>query len=60
MTQQPLEDEIIEITNLKADDYFRLFNIIDKKVLRLVNSRLSALLLNLTERRSNNWQKHHA
>lgn len=56
----PPEEEIEEITNLKADDYFKLFNIIDQKVLRKCNTRLSALLLNLTERRTNNWQKHHS
>lgn len=56
----PPEEEIEEITNLKADDYFKLFNLIDKRVLFNTNSRLSALLLNLTERRANNWQKHHS
>jgi hypothetical protein len=60
MTQQPPEEELNELTNLKPDDYFKIFAIIDDLVLRKVNSRLSALLLNLTERRSNNWQKHHA
>jgi hypothetical protein len=37
-----------------------LFAIIDNRILRKVNTRLSALLLNLTERRTNNWHKHHA
>ena len=60
MNQKPPEDEIEEITNLKAEDYFKIFNIIDEKILRKKNTRLSALLLNLAERRSNNWQKHHA
>lgn len=60
MTQQPPEEELNQLTNLKPDDYFKIFAIIDDLVLRKVNSRLSALLLNLTERRSNNWQKHHA
>jgi hypothetical protein len=60
MNQQPPEEEIEEITNLRAEDYFSLFAIIDERILRKKNTRLSALLLNLTERRSNNWQKHHA
>ncbi len=58
--EKPPEEEIEEITNLKAEDYFRLFTVIDQRVLRKVNTRLSALLLNLTERRNNNWQKHHS
>ena len=60
MNEKPPEEEIEEISNLRADDYFELFKIIDNRVLRKVNTRLSALLLNLTERRNNNWQKHHA
>jgi len=60
MNEKPPEEEIEEISNLRADDYFELFKIIDSRVLRKVNTRLSALLLNLTERRTNNWQKHHA
>lgn len=60
MNEKPPEEEIEEISNLRADDYFELFKIIDNRVLRKVNTRLSALLLNLTERRTNNWQKHHA
>ena len=50
----------MDINNLRAEDYFRLFAIIDERILRKKNTRLSALLLNLTERRENNWQKHHA
>jgi len=60
MKQVPPEEEIEEINNLKADDYFKIFYIIDQKVLRSKNTRLSALLLNLTERRANKWQKHHS
>lgn len=60
MVRCPPEEEIEELTNLKADDYFKIFSIIDQKVLRKINTRLSALLLNLTERRTNNWQKHHS
>ena len=59
MNEKPPEEEIEEITNLRAEDYFNLFAIIDERILKKKNSRLSALLLNLTERRSNNWQKHH-
>lgn len=58
MTIQPPEDEIIEITDLSANDYFKLFELIDNKVLKKVNKRLSALLLNLEERRENKWEKH--
>jgi hypothetical protein len=60
MNEIPPEEEIEEITNLKADDYFRLFALIDQRVLRKVNTRLSALLLNLNERRNNKWLKHHS
>jgi hypothetical protein len=56
----PPEEEIEEITNLKADDYFKLFNLIDKRVLSTTNSRLSDRFLKLTERRANNWRKHHS
>lgn len=45
---------------MKAGDYFKIFEIIDLKVLRKQSTRLSALLLNLTERRNNNWHKHHS
>jgi hypothetical protein len=60
MNEKPPEEEIEEISSLKADDYFKLFDLIDKKVLKAKCTRLSALLLNLRERRANNWQKHHA
>lgn len=60
MNNKPSDEEIEEFVNLKADDYFKLFKLIDERVLRKNNTRLSALLLNLTQRRGNNWQKHHA
>ena len=60
MNEKPPEDEIEEISNLKADEYFQLFKIIDQRILRKNNTRLNALLLNLTERRANSWHKHHA
>ena len=58
MKDSPPEEEIKEITELGPNEYFKIFDIIDTKILKQFNKRLSALLLNLVERRSHNWQKH--
>ena len=54
---EPLESDVLG--NLKADEYFKIFIIIDKNILSKKKGRISALLQNLEERRDNKWKKHH-
>lgn len=55
-----LYTEIEGLGNLKANEYFRLFNIINDLFLNQVRdgARLRTLLKNLKERRMNNWKKY--
>jgi hypothetical protein len=46
-------------TSLKIDEFFKLFRIIDENILKKKHNRLSALLMNLEERRRNGWKTHH-
>lgn len=52
--------EIEGLGNLKANEYFKLFNVVNDLFLNQVRDggRLRALLQNLEERRLNNWKKH--
>jgi hypothetical protein len=46
-------------SSLKIDEFFKLFKIIDENILKQKHNRLSALLMNLEERRRNGWKTHH-
>lgn len=57
LTEPPTDIKAMD--SLKADDFFKIFIIIDKFILSKKKGRLSALLKNLEERRDNKWKKHH-
>ncbi len=50
--------DIVILQNLTGDEYFRLFDYINNKIILKTHPRLSALLQNLEERRKNKWEKH--
>lgn len=58
-TKEPPQPVVEEFTNLKANEYFKLFIIVDQNILSKKKGRISALLKNLEERRDNKWKKHH-
>lgn len=45
-------------TGIHSENFFALFEIMDQKILKVKDNRLSSLLKNLTERVSKKWIKH--
>lgn len=58
MNERADHHQLSECTGVTCDDFFSVFDLIDKQVLSKNFSRVSALLQNLKDRRSDGWKKH--
>jgi hypothetical protein len=58
LTAAPITATLDQIEYLNGDEYFKLLAFINDTLIRQNFPRLSALLQNLVERRSNKWMKH--
>ena len=58
MRDAPKKGVLEQMEKFSGDEYFQLLSFIDQSYMKKAFPRLSALLQNLVERRSNRWQKH--